>query len=264
MSKLWNKGVLVYVRSGTWSMEVSLEAEDIGKEAHEIPAYVSLGYKKLFKNSTFNDFSSIVSNARASLKKYGFKFPLVGTHFVPVSVVPNLVPVLQRCKDNFYSQLELFLEEYDALKEDFLSQYPDDREMLEPYYPDKEIVRNKYHFEVYAYTVDTTPTLVNFDGLLNDEMYVDWATDKANLIRQEARDEADSLISAVELGTLDGRTMRRVKSLVDKVTSMDLLEDPGLKRAALGALEKPSVNSFQVLKKAANSIPKSAVRKVII
>ena len=70
--------------------------------------------------------------------------------------------------------------------------------------------------------------------------------------------------SAVELGTLDGRKMRRVRTLVDRVVSMDLAEDPGLKRAALGALEKPSVNSFQVLKKAANSIPKSAVRKVIL
>lgn len=267
MSKLWNKGVLVYVKAGVWSMEARLEAEDIGKEIHEIPDYVSLGYKRLFDKKTYNNFSRIVSNARASLQKYGFSFFLVGTHFVPTTSIPNLVPVLQRCKEDFYEQVKLFIEEYEDTKEAFLSQYAEDREILEPFYPDSSVIASKFYFEVYSYTVDSAPQSVNFDGLLssmNDEMYVDWATETANSLRKEAREIADGLTSAVELGTLDGRKMRRVRTLVDRVVSMDLAEDPGLKRAVLGALEKPSVNSFQVLKKAANNIPKSAVRKIIL
>ena len=267
MTNLWNKGVLVYVKAGVWSMEARLEAEDIGKEIHEIPDYVSLGYKRLFDKKTYNNFSRIVSNARASLQKYGFSFFLVGTHFVPTTSIPNLVPVLQRCKEDFYAQTESFLDEYEEKKEEFLSQYPQDREILEPFYPDRDIVQNKFYFEVYSYTVDSAPQSVNFDGLLssmNEDMYVDWATGTANELRKESREVADSLSSAVGLGTLDGRKMRRVRTLVDRVVSMDLAEDPGLKRAALGALEKPSVNSFQVLKKAASNINTSAVRKVIL
>lgn len=267
MQKLWDKGLLVHIKAGVWSMEARLDAEDIGKETNEIPEFVTLGYKRLFDKRTHNKFSRIVSNARASLQKYGFNFFLIGSHFIPKASIPNLVPVLERCKEQFYVQVDMFLEEYEEEKNLFLQQYPESKEMLEPFYPEPEFVREKFYFQIYCYTVDSTPSAVAFDGLmdtLEEDMYVDWATDTVNQLRAEAREVADSLTEAVRGGNLDGRKMRKIRTLVDRVADMDLSEDRNFKNAANKALEIPSVDSFQNLKAVAVNINKAAMRKVII
>ena len=44
---LWNKGVLVQLQGGVWSMEARLTASDLNMPTAEIPEFVTLGKKKL-------------------------------------------------------------------------------------------------------------------------------------------------------------------------------------------------------------------------
>jgi len=264
-SKLWDKGVLVHVRSGVWSMEARLDAEDIGITG-DVPDFVTLGYKKLFNKSIRNEFSRIVSNARTALQRYGFNFLLVGSHYVPKESAPELVPVLQKCREEFYEAVNNFMERYEERREAFLTQYDSWRDSLEPHYPDEETVREKFYFNIFTYTIMSTPTYVNFDGLLdslNEDVYLDWATDTANDLRKEARGVAESLTQAISDGNLDGRRMRRVRTLVDRISSMDLADDIRLQVAATRALEQPSTASFKSLKDAAADIDRTVMRQVI-
>ena len=64
-------------------------------------------------------------------------------------------------------------------------------------------------------------------------------------------------------GNLDGRRMRRVRTLVDRIASMDLSEDIRLQVAATRALEKPTTASFRSLKDAAADIDRTVMRQVI-
>ena len=264
-SKLWDKGVLVHVRSGVWSMEARLDAEDIGITG-DVPDFVTLGYKKLFNKSIRNEFSRIVSNARTALQRYGFNFLLVGSHYVPKESAPELVPILQKCREEFYAAVDNFMERYEERREAFLTQYDSWRDSLEPHYPDEETVREKFYFNIFTYTIMSTPTYVNFDGLLdslNEDVYLDWATDTANDLRKEARGVAESLTQAISDGNLDGRRMRRVRTLVDRISSMDLADDIRLQVAATRALEQPSTASFKSLKDAAADIDRTVMRQVI-
>ena len=264
-SKLWDKGVLIHVRSGVWSMEARLAAEDIGITG-DVPDFVTLGYKKLFDKSIRNEFSRIVSNARTALQRYGFNFLLVGSHYVPKEAAPELVPVLQKCREEFYNAVDRFIERYEERRETFLTQYESWRDSLEPHYPDESTVREKFYFDVYSYTIMSTPSYVSFDGLLdslNEDVYLDWATGTANGLRKEARGVADSLTTAISDGTLDGRRMRRVRTLVERIATMELSEDIRLKVAATRALEQPSVVSFKSLKDAAADIDRTVMRQVI-
>ena len=264
-SKLWDKGVLIHVRSGVWSMEARLDAEDIGITG-DVPDFVNLGYKKLFDKSIRNEFSRIVSNARTALQRYGFNFLLVGSHYIPKEAAPELVPVLQKCREEFYNAVERFIEKYEERREVFLNQYESWRDSLEPHYPDEATVREKFYFDVYSYTIMSTPSYVSFDGLLdslNEEVYLDWATGTANDLRKEARGVADSLTTAITDGTLDGRRMRRVRTLVDRIATMDLSEDIRLQVAATRALEQPSTATFRSLKEAATDIDRTVMREVI-
>ena len=264
-SKLWDKGALIHVRSGVWSMEARLAAEDIGLTG-ELPGFVSLGYKKLFDKSIRNEFSRIVSNARTALQRYGFNFLLVGSHYIPKESAPELIPVLQKCREEFYEAVESFIDRYEERRETFLDQYSSWRERLEPHYPTEEEVRTKFYFDIYSYTIMSTPSYVSFDGLvdsLNEDVYLDWATDTANELRKEARGVADSLSKAITDGNLDGRRMRRVRTLVDRIASLDLSEDIRLQVAATRALEKPTTASFKSLKDAAADIDRTIMRQVI-
>ena len=264
-SKLWDKGVLVHVRSGVWSMEARLDAEDIGIKG-DVPDFVTLGYKKLFDRSIRNEFSRIVSNARTALQRYGFNFLLVGSHYVPKESAPELVPVLQKCREEFYAAVDNFMERYEDRREAFLAQYDSWRDSLEPHYPDEETVREKFYFNIFTYTIMSTPTYVSFEGLLdslNEDVYLDWATGTANDLRKEARGVAESLTQAISDGNLDGRRLRRVRTLVDRISSMDLAEDIRLQVAATRALEQPSIASFKSLKDAAADIDRTVMRQVI-
>jgi len=265
-SKLWDKGVLMHVQSGSWSMEARLDAEDIGITG-DVPDFVTLGYKKLFDKSSRNEFSRIVSNARTALQRYGFDFLLVGSYYIPKESAPFLVPILKKCREEFYLALEKFIDEYEDRREQFLSQYASWRDRLEPHYPDEDEVRRKFYFDVYSYTIMSTPSYVAFDSLLdslNEDVYLDWATEAANEIRKEARGVADTLSTAISEGTLDGRRMRRVRTLVDRIASMDLSNDLRLQVAATRALEQPSTASFKSLRDAAEDIDRTVMRQVIL
>ena len=264
MNSLWNLGTLVQIQSGIWSMEASLKPDDIGKSPSEIPDFVRLGFKRLFPKEAKNAFSSIANKARSTASRYGFDFFLTGAYFVPNGALEALRPVLETAQTDFNKVTDAFIYKYDNAKASFLNQYPDHRANLVPFYPNVEELRSKFYLNIYCYQIGSGATDLGAFGGITDDAYIDWATAAVNTLRTEAIDVASAISKAVEDGGLDGRNLRRVFTLVERLSKLDLMNDEKLAAAARAVASNASVKTATGLIKAAKAVPQASIRKLLL
>lgn len=264
MKALWERGVLVQIRSGMWSMEASLGANDIDKSESEIPDFVHLGYKRLFPKEVKNAFTRISTRARALSNRYGFDFFLTGAYFVPNSALETLLPLLEEAQTDFYKEVESFTDKYDNSMASFLNAYPDHRDRLAPFYPSVEEVRSRFYMNVWCYRVTSPGIPIGEFASLSDDVYVNWATDAVNILRKEAVEVANSIGKYIEDDNLNGRSLRKVTTLIERLASLDLVGDKELLDAARKVSSLQTLESTRVLRKAASKVPATMVRKLIL
>ena len=70
--------------------------------------------------------------------------------------------------------------------------------------------------------------------------------------------------NAVDDGTLNGRTMRRVQTLIDRLQNMDMLDDTALRGAALALAADATPQTAQALKEAAKDVGVGSVRAIFL
>ena len=259
---LWNKGVLVQLQGGVWSMEARLTASDLNMPTAEIPEFVTLGKKKLLDAKHKNEFLNIVGKARSAAERLGFNFVLTGSYFVPFGNFDRLKVIVAKQQEEFYRLADSFVASYAEKRSEYLERYAAYWDKLEPYYPDPEIVRSKFRFNAIYY-VASMSGVVSPDGNA-DDMYLNWAVEAMNTLRSEARDVAEAVKNATSEGTLDGRTMRRVQTLIDRLQNMDMLEDTTLRGAALALAADANLNTADALQAAAVDVRPGAVRAILL
>jgi len=259
---IWKKGILVQIQGGVWSMEAKLQASDIGKDRSEIPEFVSLGKKRLFSTKEKNRFLNIVSRARNSAERLGFPFFITGSFFIPFANYDRLKESVNNERVNFFKRVDEFIERYDERRTQFLEIHEAHRFLLEEHYPEPELIRNMFKFNVVYYMASLS------DGITGDasgeELYLQWAVESMNSLREEARVVSDSIGSALREQKLDGRTMRRVQTLVDRLTNMDLMGDTKLRDAALALSVSPTPERAKGLKQVATDVTTENVRALLL
>ena len=85
-----------------------------------------------------------------------------------------------------------------------------------------------------------------------------------NSLREEARVVSDAIGGALKDKKLDGRTMRRVQTLVDRLTNMDLMGDTKLRDAALALSVSPTTERAKELKQIATNVTTENVRALLL
>jgi len=259
---LWRKGVLVQIQGGVWSMEARLQPSDLNIPDEEIPGFALLGKKRLLEPKYKNQFLNIIGKARSAAERLGFNFVLTGSYFVPFGNFERLKEIVSARQKDFYREADFFVASYADRREEYLDQYPQYRERLVPYYPEPEIVRSTFKFNAIYY-VASMSGVVSAEGNA-DDMYLSWAVEAMNTLRSEARDVADAVKKATSDGTLDGRTMRRVQTLIDRLQNMDMLEDSTLRGAALSLANDATVVTAEALQAAAVDVRPGAVRAILL
>ena len=259
---LWRKGVLVQIQGGVWSMETRLTADDLNMGRNQIPGFATLGKKRLLDPKYKNQFLNIVGKARAAAERLGFGFVLTGSYFVPFGNFDRLKEVIDRQQRAFDSMVDRFIDSYTERRAEFLEQYADHWDKLDPYYPSPDYVRSKFNMKAIYYVASMSGTVSGEDNA--DEMYLQWAMDSMNGLRSEAREVADTIRKSVTDGNLDGRTMRRVQTLIDRLENMDMLEDVSLKNAALALANDATATNADALTKAATDVDLASVRAVLL
>lgn len=259
---LWQKGVLVQIQGGVWSMEARLQPDDLNMAKEQIPGFVQLGKKRLLDPKHKNEFLNVIGKARSAAERLGFTFVLTGSYFVPFGNFEKLKEVVSEQRATFYEKADTFVALYAERRAEHLERFPEHRAKLEPYYPEPEIVRASFKFDA-VYYVASMSGMLSEDNDMTD-LYLDWAMGAMNSLRSEAREVAEAVTQATAGNTLDGRTMRRVQTLIDRLQNMDMLEDTKLRGAALALAADANGATAENLKSAAVDVEVNAVRAILL
>ena len=259
---IWKKGILVQIQGGVWSMEAKLQASDIGKESTDIPEFVFLGKKRLFSTKEKNRFLNIVSRARNAAERSGFPFFITGSFFVPFANYDRVKDSVEAERVKFFRLVDEFIERYDERRSEFLETHDSHRALLETHYPDPESVRNMFKFNVVYYMASLSGGITG--DASGEALYLQWAIESMNSLREEARVVSDAIREASVGQNLDGRTMRRVQTLVDRLTNMDLMGDTKLRDAALALSVSPTPERAIALKQVATDVTEDDVRAILL
>ena len=262
---IWNKGILCRIQGGIWSMEARLDPGDLNIRGEELPDFVKLGSKRLLPDKVKHNFLNTIGRARNAADRYGFPFFISGTSFIPFENFDLMKEAVDKERASFFRYVDEFIGKYEVLRNEYLEAYSQHANSLATHYPDVDYVRSRFKFETIYYAANIG-SVVGSDGTAED-MYLSWAVNAMNALRAEARQIADKIIEASAVGKLDGRNMRSVQGLRDRVSAKDLLEDPDLKRAVLAL----SVSSPEGMKETANQLKDAAkdvnptfVRRILI
>ena len=259
---LWRKGVLVQIQGGDWSMEARLTADDLNMGANQVPGFALLGKKRLLDAKYKNEFLNIIGKARSAAERLGFGFVLTGSYFVPFGNFDRLKAVIERQQETFDLKVSRFIEGYTERRAEYLEQYSEYWDKLDPYYPEPEYVRSKFSMQAIYYVASMSGTMTATGN--SDDLYLKWVVDSMNGLRSEAREVASTIRKATSEGNLDGRTMRRVQTLIDRLQNMDMLEDPNLRNAALALAADASIGNAAALEAAATDVEVESVRAILL
>jgi len=259
---LWQKGVLVQIQGGVWSMETRLQPDDLNMENNQIPGFALLGKKRLLDPKHKNEFLNIIGKARSAAERLGFNFVLTGSYFVPFGNFEKLKEIVSEQRTEFYYQADSFVARYAERRAEYLEKYSEYLEKLMPWYPEPEKVRASFKFNA-VYYVASMSGMLSEDNDTSD-LYLDWAMGAMNSLRLEARDVADAVKNATLGGTLDGRTMRRVQTLIDRLQNMDMLEDSKLRGAALALAADATEETAENLKTVAIDVERQSIRAILL
>jgi len=259
---LWRKGVLVQIQGGVWSMETRLTADDLNMGANEVPGFALLGKKRLLDAKYKNEFLNIIGKARSAAERLGFGFVLTGSYFVPFGNFDRLKAVIERQQETFDLKVSRFIEGYTERRAEYLEQYAEYWDKLDPYYPEPEYVRSKFSMQAIYYVASMSGTMTATGN--SDDLYLKWVVDSMNGLRSEAREVASTIRKATSEGNLDGRTMRRVQTLIDRLQNMDMLEDSNLRNAALTLAADASIGNAAALEAAATDVEVESVRAILL
>jgi len=259
---LWRKGVLVQIQGGVWSMETRLTADDLNIGVNEVPGFALLGKKRLLDAKYKNEFLNIIGKARSAAERLGFGFVLTGSYFVPFGNFDRLKAVIERQQETFDLKVSRFIEGYTERRAEYLEKYSEYWDKLDPYYPEPEYVRSKFSMQAIYYVASMSGTMTATGN--SDDLYLKWVVDSMNGLRSEAREVASTIRKATSEGNLDGRTMRRVQTLIDRLQNMDMLEDPNLRNAALALAADASIGNAAALEAAATDVGVESVRAILL
>ncbi len=259
---LWRKGVLVQIQGGVWSMETRLTADDLNIGVNEVPGFALLGKKRLLDAKYKNEFLNIIGKARSAAERVGFGFVLTGSYFVPFGNFDRLKAVIERQQETFDLKVSRFIEGYTERRAEYLEKYSEYWDKLDPYYPEPEYVRSKFSMQAIYYVASMSGTMTATGN--SDDLYLKWVVDSMNGLRSEAREVASTIRKATSEGNLDGRTMRRVQTLIDRLQNMDMLEDSNLRNAALTLAADASIGNAAALEAAATDVEVESVRAILL
>lgn len=259
---LWRKGVLVQIQGGVWSMETRLTADDLNIGVNEVPGFALLGKKRLLDAKYKNEFLNIIGKARSAAERLGFGFVLTGSYFVPFGNFDRLKAVIERQQETFDLKVSRFIEGYTERRAEYLEKYSEYWDKLDPYYPEPEYVRSKFSMQAIYYVASMSGTMTATGN--SDDLYLKWVVDSMNGLRSEAREVASTIRKATSEGNLDGRTMRRVQTLIDRLQNMDMLEDSNLRNAALTLAADASIGNAAALEAAATDVEVESVRAILL
>jgi len=235
-------GVLFDLDSYWWKGFVQLEAEDIEVIKAEVPDVVQLGRVRLLKHAAFQDFQLIESKARLAVDKFSYPFMISTVRFVPYTVLPDLMDVLEGLRKAFLVYVDDFIFRYESNRNDYLLQYEKLSERIRDRYPDVMSLRSRFYF---GWTFFEMAMPEGIRAELTEDLKLDrlknawddsqrevsrrldkWVDDVGAAMRKEILNTCKSMKDSLDEGkVIRESTLDRARETVRRLRSMNFIGD---------------------------------------
>lgn len=238
VEKLFNDGVLVDLQIGMWTALQRNTKEDLGIE-ESVPDYVvGLGMKRLIPKELAKTWVQIAGHARYVLRMNSFQFPISETSFVPIKALPHVIEQLEKCQAKFdHAWRTGLLDNFDKVREEFLSEYPKHRKRLEKLFPRREALEGKFYFEYGAFTVqlpkrikmrkeeEESKAMEKYRREL-DRRVEEFLSETVKTLRAKAVDICTSIVDSVRSGkTISTTSLSRLSKYIEQFKTMNFVGD---------------------------------------
>jgi len=152
LNKLFLNGRIVKVSIGCPEFRKKLTAKDLNKKKEDVPEeIISLGQKRLIKKSALSEIKALQSKAYALIDTHSHESWIPQLRFMKDATAEKIQKELEVMKIQYLKLAKKFIEDYPALKEETLKQFPEWAEKLKPFYPSAERVKKAFYFEMSGF-----------------------------------------------------------------------------------------------------------------
>ena len=265
IDKVWEQGVLVQASMGMWSMEAPLKSKDVGlKEVKK--DLIKLGHKRLISKREKNVFTNIRTKTSQLLDTNGFAFLLRGAHYVPHTILDDVLEELQKLQDTYNEKADKFIDQYAQFREEWFEENTEYVDILRPYYPAPEKIRPKFYFRFFVYKVRERLEDVDVakGQTITEGDYTVWLEESINDLRRDISTKVTSIQTALVEGRMDNRVVTRIRKLKDHLMALDIVKDEVLMEAVNDMQANPTVESTRAVLKKAIPLSTQQVRKLYL
>ena len=227
-------GILMTLNVGKWSGGKKLTADDLGLTPEQVPEFVKLGRKMLIPQEERNAFTQVEGNARNSLERDSFAFPVGGARFVPRNRLLDVDAKLREYQVAYQSAVDSFLDRYQEIRDAMLEKYPEHRDKLAPFYPASHQIRRLFYFTWQVFEIgeaggiregETIEAYQRFKDNLQaqfDEFLQDAVVD----LRYQVQETCLHVAERVSKGDIiNGNSIKSLNSMIDKFTNLNFVGD---------------------------------------
>lgn len=225
--KIFQDGYLIHLHIRKWGMGVSLSEDDLDID-EKLPDIIKLGRKMLIDPKVIARFNNLEGKARRYLYRNSFLFPISDAHFIPKKKFGDVIIELSKRREEFMGVANEFFTNYETHKKDALAKYKEYAEVLTPYYPGLEKVKEKFSFEISIFELAMPKNLENVD--INKLIDREKATEEVkNHIENEMRVQYQNSMARIEQFTDEAaKTLRfqvvdTCQTLVDKIKKNEII-----------------------------------------
>lgn len=242
-NQLFANGSIVDLNTSIWTAKTKIKPEDLGiEDTREVQEALALGQHRLAPKYCFEAIREASRGAARAIDNYSLNFAMIkGARYVPDANIETLMNQLIALKLDFTSAVEEFLNKYDEMK---AVQLPIIREALkkaakteligavayqriEEEYPSADQVRNKFSLKWSVYAVQGAKSQAALAAITQETHEVrSVVSSMVGQLRKELTDKVTSVLTITnKVGKLTNRSIESAMSVLDKVESLNILED---------------------------------------
>jgi len=156
---LFELGYLVDLSIGSWSGRKMITMRDLRKLGFDTaklpPAITNPGRKLLVPKQELLVINRIEQRARTYLDQWSVPFGIGNSHFVPLSVLPEVEEQLKGLRAEFFAAVNSFIARFDQMKQAVNQAHPEFWEncLKDVYPPDPTVLRDRFRFRWFFFKV---------------------------------------------------------------------------------------------------------------
>lgn len=230
--RLFKDGKLVQVHVSKWGMGYTTRTKENELEK-DLPDFYKPGKRMLIPDETRLAFQRLETQARMYLHANSLQYQAYDSHFVPRKKLVEVMLTLAKMKRDYYKLVDEFIANYEQYKQEMLDKYPEHREILEPYYPPADKVRQKFSFSVSMYqaafpdldTVSMADLLAQNDAV--EELKEEFKAQMEDQ-RQQALSNMEGFV-AESIKLLRGQIVEVFETITAKIQNREVISKTNIK-----------------------------------